>query len=132
MSTVKFAVVREDPQPELDSLTRSKGYHALLVASGGCTAFHLQHALPDLKLDLFDINQCQLVHVRQRSEAIAQQRYSDLNINEKAPSGLSQCGVFEKFFRVFRQIFIEFISCEEEVEAFFGCASIDRQKIVRG
>lgn len=92
---LKFAVVREDPELELDLARRNVARRVLTVASGGCTAFALKYALPELEVHASDLNPDQLAHCRAKQLAIAEGRLDDL-------SALSQRGEFEKLFRVLR------------------------------
>lgn len=131
ISDIKFAVVREDPQPEIDCALQHQAKHALLVASGGCTAFALQHQLPDLTLDLFDINPHQLQHVANRARALHRRDYPALNIGDANPKGLSQCGVFEKFFRIFRHTLTEFVASPDEVSTFFQSDLLTRRQMLK-
>ncbi len=127
---LNFAVVREDPSPEIDCIQKNQGKRALLVASGGCTALALKDKLPHLQVDLFDINPTQLQHVKNKITAIKNKDYPLLNIENNDPSGLNQNGAFERYFRIFRQIFIEFISSESELELFFNSDFTTRKEIL--
>ncbi|WP_257265388.1 BtaA family protein [Endozoicomonas sp. ONNA2] len=127
---LNFAVVREDPSPEINSIEKNRGTSALVVASGGCTALALKNTFPHLQVDLFDINPTQLQHVKNKITAIKNKDYRLLNIENSDPSGLNQNGVFEGYFRIFRQIFIEFISSESELELFFNSDYIVRKEIL--
>ena len=127
---LNFAVVREDPSPEINCIAKNQGKNALLVASGGCTALALKDQFPHLQVDLFDINPTQLQHVKNKITAIKNKDYPLLNIDNSDPSGLNQNGVFESYFRIFRQIFIEFISSESELELFFISDFTARKEIL--
>ena len=109
---LKFAVVREDPELEIALSRRSVARRVLTVASGGCTALALKHALPELEVHAFDLNPDQLAHCRAKQLAIAEGRLADLE-------GLSGCGEFEKLFRVLRSALTEFVMPASELEAFF-------------
>ena len=52
---VKFAVVREDPRIEVEVARAIGAKRALVVASGGCTAFAVAQALPALQLTLYGV-----------------------------------------------------------------------------
>lgn len=127
---LNFAVVREDPCPEVDCIQKNQGKKVLLVASGGCTAFTLKDKFPDITIDLFDINPAQIQHIKDKITAIREKNYSLLNIEDNHSSGLSQNGVFERHFRIFRQIFIEFISSKNEIELFFRSEFPIRKKML--
>ena len=68
---LKFAVVREDPLVEAAVVRRVGARRALVVASGGCTAFALSDTFPELEVVLYDFNPDQLAHVDARARAIA-------------------------------------------------------------
>lgn len=122
---LKFAVVREDPELELELARRGAARRLLTVASGGCTALALKAALPALDVHAFDLNPDQLAHCREKVLAIAEGRLAELNVGEASPSGLSQRGEFEKLFRVLRTAMTELVMPEAELEAFFaGDASL--------
>ena len=100
---VQFAVVREDPDIEralLDSLANAR--HALLVASGGCTAFTLAVQRPHVMLTLVDSNAAQLDLIEQKLAALKQYAPGS---TERArlfavdAAALSSCGNFESLFR---------------------------------
>ncbi len=113
--TVKFAVVREDPELEVELVRRTGASAALLVASGGCTALTLVDRFPGLRVAAFDLNPSQLAHVQDKVEAVArgdQPRLAELN----------QRGAFEGLFRVLRRYVEEFVTGPEELAAFFSSA----------
>jgi S-adenosylmethionine-diacylglycerol 3-amino-3-carboxypropyl transferase len=117
---LKFAVVREDPGLEL-ALARAGGARRVLtVASGGCTALALKHALPEVEVHAFDLNPDQLAHCRAKAVAIAEGRLAELNVGDARPDGLSQRGEFEKLFRVLRSALTELVMPASELEAFFA------------
>jgi S-adenosylmethionine-diacylglycerol 3-amino-3-carboxypropyl transferase len=120
---LKFAVVREDPAVELDLAQRTNARRLLTVASGGCTALSLKHALPTLEVHAFDLNPDQLAHCRARALAIAEGRHTELNVRDASPAGLSQCGEFEKLFRVLRDALLELVMPVAELEQFFSAGS---------
>ena len=109
---LKFAVVREDPELEIALARHRVARRMLTVASGGCTALALKHALPELEVHAFDLNPDQLAHCRAKQLAIEEGRLADL-------AGLSQRGEFEKLFRVLRSALTEFVMPAAELEAFF-------------
>jgi len=118
--SIKFAVVREDPEIELAVARRFGSRRALLVASGGCTAFALAAEMPSLDITLYDFNPDQLQHVRDRAAAIAAGRLAALNVEDADPRGLSQCGEFESLFRLLRAAMVELVAPAAEVEAWFA------------
>lgn len=120
---LKFAVVREDFELELDLARRVDARRVLTVASGGCTALALKHALPGLEVHAFDQNPDQLAHGRRKAAAIAQGTLAELNVRDANSEGLSQRGEFEKLFRVLRRTLLEFVTSHSELELFFGTPS---------
>jgi S-adenosylmethionine-diacylglycerol 3-amino-3-carboxypropyl transferase len=119
MSNVKFAVVREDPEVEIAVAERVGAARVLLVASGGCTAFALAWARPQAEIVLYDFNPAQLEHVARRAEAIAAGDLARLNVDDDGAGGLSQCGDFERLFRVLRAAFEELVAPRGEAAAWF-------------
>ncbi|MFO0576366.1 MAG: DUF3419 family protein [Polyangia bacterium] len=125
---LKFAVVREDPDLEdvvLDQVERRQGQgarRALIVASGGCTALTLRARRPGLAVTAFDLNPAQLQHVRDKAAAVAAGELGRLNVGDPDPSGLNQCGEFEKLFRTLRAFFCEFVAPASELARFFDPA----------
>ncbi|MBL8957164.1 MAG: DUF3419 family protein [Myxococcaceae bacterium] len=115
---LKFAVVREDPAIELALARQAGAQRVLTVASGGCTALALKHALPAVDVHAFDVNPEQLAHCRAKALAIAAGQHALLNVGDANPAGLSQRGEFEKLFRVLRAALTELVMPAEELEAF--------------
>lgn len=118
---LKFAVVREDFELELALASRAEVKRVLTVASGGCTALALKHALPWLQVHAFDANPDQLAHVRRKALAIARGE----------PSGVSQGGEFEKLFRVLRTALTELVMPAAELETFFSAPARGRELLRR-
>lgn len=107
---VKFAVVREDPRIDLAIARRHGASRALMVASGGCTAFAFAEALPGVELTLYDMNPAQLAHVDARADAIARGDLQALNVGAVDRDALGQCGEFERLFRVLRTAILELVA----------------------
>ncbi|MBX3246232.1 MAG: DUF3419 family protein [Myxococcales bacterium] len=120
MDELKFAVVREDPEIEIEVARRLGARRVLLVASGGCTAFAMAHALPDVKLSLYDANPHQLAHVERKADAIAAGELAALNVDDDRREGLSQCGAFERLFEVMREAMGALVADADEREAYFA------------
>lgn len=99
--SLKFAVVREDAELEATLVERAGARQALLVASGGCTAFSLLHRFPGLEVTAFDRNPAQIAHVRAKHAAAVQGDRARLE-------ALSDGGAFEKLFRLLRTFLTEF------------------------
>lgn len=123
MRPLKFAVVREDPRVEGAVAQRFGARSALVCASGGCTAFALRHRFPELAVELYDFNPRQLEHVEQRAAAIARGELARLNVGDADPAGLSQCGDFERLFRVLRSAALEFVAPAAAFERYFAPAT---------
>lgn len=137
---IQFAVVREDPSLEQIALERALRRHskpsrprALLIASGGCTAFFLAHRFPGIDLTLVDPNPAQLELVRRKLAMLeagdVSARRRAFNVGDDDPAGLNQCGNFESLFRQLRAFLVEFVAPAEEIEAFFagGDAALPRR-----
>jgi len=107
---LKFAVVREDPQIELDLVARFAPASVLTVASGGCTAFALLAARDDLAVTAFDLNPTQLEHAGRRLAAIRAGDTARLGVAHDHPDDLHECGAFEGLFRVWRTFLREFVA----------------------
>lgn len=93
--SLKFAVVREDAELEAALVERTSAKRALVVASGGCSAFTLLHRFPKLEVTAFDRNPAQLAHVRAKHAAVMRGDRASL-------AALSDCGAFEALFRNLR------------------------------
>lgn len=120
VNELKFAVVREDPEVEIEVARRLGVRRALLVASGGCSAFAMAHALPDVQVALYDANPHQLAHVERKADAIAAGALSSLNVDDASQEGLSQCGAFERLFRLLREAMDTLVADAREREAYFA------------
>ncbi|MFV8754311.1 DUF3419 family protein [Nannocystaceae bacterium ST9] len=118
-STLKFAVVREDPRVERELVLRTAARELLVVASGGCTALALLAEFPELEVAAFDLNPRQLEHVIAKHEAATRGELGRLNVDDAREDGLGQCGEFERLFRVLRRILLEFVAPLEQLERFF-------------
>ena len=96
-NAVQFAVIREDPQLEMEVLRRRPSRRALLIASGGCTALTLQAVFPDLEIDLLDPNPAQLDLVRSKMDALTslphEERRIRFNVEDDDATGLSEQGM---------------------------------------
>lgn len=109
IAPLQFAVVREDPRLE-EHLVRAAGARRLLlVASGGCTALHLRAASPDAHVTLVEPNPAQVEHVGRKLAALAEPQPAAFNVGSAEPTGLHECGNFERLFRLFRTVLDEFV-----------------------
>lgn len=120
---LKFAVVREDPEIEVQLVTRTRAEAVLLVASGGCTALTLAHRFRSLHVAAFDMNPLQLEHTRRKAAAAARGELAGLNVELPRPDGINQCGEFEKLFRVLRAAIEELVAPGAELAAYFAPAT---------
>ena len=123
----QFAVVREDPNVELDLIDRSGCAAGLVVASGGCTALTLSRLRPGLSVTAFDRNPAQLAHARSKADETVLSR---LNVGDANPAGLNQCGAFEGLFRVLRVMLTEFVAPAETFENVFRVSAGERARLV--
>lgn len=119
----QFAVVREDPALDAEVLSRTPARRALLVASGGCSAFALLGRFPALEITLVEPNPVQADLVR-RKLALLRHRDHEThparwNLGSDDPGGLCQRGNFERLFRQLRAFVQEFIAPRRAWEAFF-------------
>jgi len=124
---VQFAVVREDPQIELSvirELRRELGTkHALLIGSGGCTAFSLQAAVPNVEITIVDGNPAQIRLIQEKARALSadpsagkERLFNIGNWGGGDPAGLNACGNFESLFRGFSTFIQEMICSRDELE----------------
>jgi S-adenosylmethionine-diacylglycerol 3-amino-3-carboxypropyl transferase len=126
---LKFAVVREDFAVEAALVETVRPAACLTVASGGCTALALKHAFPSLDVHAFDLNPDQLAHARRKADAIADGALAQLNVANTDEAGLSQCGEFEKLFRVLRFGWQQFVAPGDELETFFSSDDATRGRL---
>lgn len=127
---LKFAVVREDFAVEAELVEAAAPTACLTVASGGCTALALKHAFPSLDVHAFDLNRDQLAHARRKADAIADGAIDRLNVDDGSEAGLSQCGEFERLFRVLRFAWKQFVAPGDELETFFSADAATRARLV--
>ncbi|MFG0319721.1 MAG: DUF3419 family protein [Planctomycetota bacterium JB042] len=122
--TVQFAVVREDAEVDLEVLRRTKARRALLVASGGCTAFEILSRADRTAVTLVDPNPAQLDLVERKLDALTAldpaARPARFNVGTDDPEGLCQCGNFEALFRQLRGFLHEFVAPPAAWSAFFA------------
>jgi S-adenosylmethionine-diacylglycerol 3-amino-3-carboxypropyl transferase len=131
MSTLKFAVVREDPDIERELVRVTAAREVLVVASGGCTALTLLAELPHVGVTAFDINPRQLEHVLDKHGAAMRGELGRLNVDDAREDGLSERGEFERLFRVLRRFLLEFVTPSEPLERWFSRDEpLDRSALV--
>ncbi|MDP6931830.1 MAG: DUF3419 family protein [Myxococcota bacterium] len=127
---LQFAVVREDPDLEVEVVQSHGCRELLLIASGGCTALTLQAAYPDARITLVDPNPAQLDHVRAKVDALRRldgdDRLAAFNVESDEPGGLSESGNFEALFRGLRGLIHDLVLPAPEWRAMFeGAGSLE-------
>lgn len=129
-NSVQFAVVREDPQIEMDVIADFGLNRATLIASGGCTAFCLKASNPDLEIALIEPNPAQIELVKKKiqllkngEKEVLDERFGVGNSDENS---LIECGNFESLFRQFRFFVREFVASETEIENAFLAGAAPR------
>lgn len=122
-NSIQFAVVREDAQIEMDLINEFQLSRAILIGSGGCTAFCLKALNPDLVITLVEPNPAQIELIKEKISLF--ENYGKDVLLEKFGVGnsnsdsLIECGNFESLFRQFRLFILEFITSEIEMENAF-------------
>ena len=129
--TLKFAVVREDPELESSLVTRTGARALLTVASGGCTALALLARHPGLAVTAFDLNPTQLAHVREKEQHARDRDLRALNVGDDDPRGVNQRGEFEGLFRVLRRFLDEFVIEPGEAERYFAGSGFSEEIAAR-
>jgi len=109
VSPLQFAVVREDPRVEALLIEERRCRRVMVVGSGGCTALALRGWYPELEVVVVEPNPAQRAHLDRKLAALAALRPEAFNVGCAAPDGLSECGNFERLFRVFRAVLDEFV-----------------------
>lgn len=127
----KFAVVREDPELELELVDRTRAAHALVVASGGCTAIALAARRPGLRVTAFDLSPAQIAHAKAKVELVASGQSAALNVATSDPTAHNQAGEFERLFRALRAFLAELVIAPGEIERFFsvGTSAAERREL---
>ena len=118
---IQFAVVREDPQIEMDIVMNFDLDRATLIGSGGCTAFCLKALNPKIEITLIEPNAAQIELINVKVEALKNLRHlpQQFGIENAYSKNLIECGNFEALFRQFRLFVQEFIVDEKEIEKSF-------------
>ena len=96
----------------------------LTICSGGCVPLSLKAIFPNLKIMALDINQHQIDHVKEKSEAIIKGDFKSLNIGQQNDKGINQSGKFEKMFQTLRKTFFEQVSSMDKVKEFFDSKTV--------
>ena len=120
---VQFAVVREDPQIEMDIITGFNLDRAVLIGSGGCTAFCLKALKPNLEIVLIEPNKAQSELVEEKIRLLENYEKENLlaefGVENSGVNSLIERGNFESLFRQFRFFVYEFIASAAEIENSF-------------
>jgi len=118
-NSIQFAVVREDPQIEMDIVNEFLLNRATLIGSGGCTAFCLKALNPDLEITLIEPNPSQIELVKEKIQALENHEIEKFGVGNSGKDSLIERGNFESLFRQFRFFIQEFIVSEAEIENAF-------------
>ncbi|MCD9186416.1 MAG: DUF3419 family protein [Pyrinomonadaceae bacterium] len=120
---IQFAVVREDPQIEMDIVGKYKLKRATLIGSGGCTFFCLKAMNPEIEITLIEPNPSQIKLVEEKNNALQTLEKKDLyrkfGVGCADDESLIEGGNFESLFRQFRLFIREFIVSGNEIENAF-------------
>lgn len=118
--SLKFAVVREDPELEAALVERVSARAALVVASGGCTALTLAARFPELEIAAFDLSPLQLAHAKEKVALALAGAHAALGVGTSDPRAHCQRGAFERLFRSLRHALEDLVIAPGELERFFG------------
>lgn len=120
---IQFAVVREDPQIELDIVSNFQLKRATLIGSGGCTFFCLKAMNPEIEITLIEPNPAQIELIKEKIHALQtfekEDLYRKFGVGISDKESLIECGNFESLFRQFRLFVQEFIISENKIENSF-------------
>ena len=120
---VQFAVVREDPQIEMEIAGNFNLNRAVLIGSGGCTAFCLKAQNPQIQIALIEPNPHQINLVKEKISILKTGDknfiYKRFGVGNSQPDNLIECGNFESLFRQLRLFIVEFIIPENEIRKAF-------------
>ena len=121
---IQFAVVREDPQVEMELVENFGLESATLIGSGGCTAFCLKALKPEIEITLIEPNAAQIALINEKIEALKtcekEDLYRKFGVGDANQESLIEGGNFESLFRQFRLFVQEFIISEPEIEKAFA------------
>ena len=120
---IQFAIVREDPQIEMDIAGKFRLKRAVLIGSGGCTAFCLKAALPEMKIALIEPNPSQIELIEEKIRLLKSETknvlFERFGVGNACENSLIEGGNFESLFRQFRLFVQEFIVSEIEIQNAF-------------
>jgi len=122
-NSIQFAVVREDPQIEMDIAENFRLNRATLIGSGGCTAFCLKALHPEMEIVLIEPNAAQIELIKEKIQSLKSDEkkilFGKFGIENSGQDRLIERGNFESLFRQFRLFIREFIASEIEIENAF-------------
>ena len=123
-NSIQFAVVREDPQIEMDIIDEYGLSRATLIGSGGCTAFCLKSLNPATEIVLIEPNRSQIELIKEKIRLLENCEkpvlYEKFGVGVDDQESLIERGNFESLFRQLRLFVQEFIAPEEEIETAFN------------
>jgi S-adenosylmethionine-diacylglycerol 3-amino-3-carboxypropyl transferase len=112
---IQFAVVREDPQLELDLMALFGLKSAVIIGSGGCTAISLKTKDPDIRLSIIEPNPAQIKLIKEKIEILQQRSLFDAQeIIGTGQNSLIETGNFESLFKMLRTFIYEFVLSIED------------------
>lgn len=121
---IQFAVVREDPEIELNLVSRiPNNGNILLIGSGGCTALSIATCFPSVTQTLIEPNKSQIELIKRKLYALtnfSQTEIADMfSVGTHSPTSLISCGNFESLFKSFRLFLYEFVMESSDWLSFF-------------
>lgn len=116
---IQFAVVREDPQVEMKIVEKFDLERAVLIGSGGCTAFCLKALKPAMEITLIEPNSAQIELIEEKTATLKSGDEKliaeNFGVGRFRRESLIEGGNFESLFRQFRLFTNEFIISEVEI-----------------
>lgn len=124
INPVQFAVVREDPEIELNLVGRIPDTgEVLLIGSGGCTALSVATRFPRVIQTLIEPNKSQIELIKRKMHALVNLHQKELvdafGVGVHSSASLVACGNFESLFKSFRLFLDEFVMKSSDWLNFF-------------
>ncbi len=124
INPIQFAVVREDPEIELNLVARiPETGSALLIGSGGCTALSIATRFPLIIQTLIEPNSSQIDLIKRKMHALVSLQYKEridvFGVGVHSSASLVSCGNFESLFKSFRLFLYEFVMDSADWLRFF-------------
>lgn len=114
---VQFGTVREDPQIEIDLISKYSLKSAVLIGSGGCTAFSVKTIFPNIDISLIEPNKAQINLIKKKIRKLKNSNLAEsrrtIGTHKKHP--LIESGNFESLFKMFREFIHEFVLSQAEL-----------------